>query len=153
MKIDRNNCEAWFLDYYEGALDYARTQEMFAFLKMNKDLQELFDSYEEVSFSPDRKVTIGEKDFLKKPVNCLEGINENNYEEYFVGAVQNTLSKEEKNQLEKFLVQFPAKREELEILRKSILEPEHEITFENKLLLKKEILITEENFPEYASAA
>jgi hypothetical protein len=153
MKIDRENCEAWFLDYYEGNLSKEGVEEMFAFLKINADLQELFDSYDDVSFSPDKQIHFDAKSDLKKPVGASEGINENNYEEYFVGAVENVLNEEEKKQLEKFLLQFPSKREELDLLRKAILEPEEEIVFEHKSELKKSVLINEENFSEYAVAA
>ena len=126
---------------------------MLNFLKSNPDLQELFDSYEEVSFSIDKQIQFEGKDDLKKAANFQEGINENNYEEYFVGAVENVLSEEEKIQLEKFLVQFPAKRGELDLLRNAILQPENEFVFENKSALKKPVLVTQENFGEYAVAA
>jgi hypothetical protein len=153
MKIDRENCEAWFLDYYEGNLSKEGVEEMYAFLILNPDMREVFDSYDEVSFSPDPKINFDGKVDLKKSVEVSEGINETNYEEYFVGAVEHVLNDEEKNLLEKFLVQHPDKRGELDLLRKTILEPEAEIVFENKAALKKSVLVTEENFEEYAVAA
>src|SRR6185436_6332900 len=100
MKIDRENCEAWFLDYYEGNLSKEGVDELYAFLALNPDMREVFDSYDEVSFSPDNKIHFEEKGDLKKSVVIPEGINESNYEEYFVGAIENVLSEKEKNQLE-----------------------------------------------------
>lgn len=153
MTIDRENCEAWFLDYYEGNLSKEGVEEMFAFLILHPDLREVFDSYDEVSFAPDSKIQFDSKMDLKKTVKISEGIDASNYEEYFVGAVENVLSAEEKKELEQFLEMNPDKRAELELLRQTILEPEPEIVFENKSALKKSVLVTETNFEEYAVMA
>jgi anti-sigma factor RsiW len=151
--INRNNAEAWFLDYYEGRLSKEGVEELFAFLVLNPDLREVFDSYDEVAFSPDKKVTFDLKDVLKKQPPVAQGITDSNYEEFLVGAVEGTLSAGEQEQLDAFLAQHPDKRAELELLRKAILEPEEQIVFEGKDALKKSVLVTEENFEEYAVAA
>ncbi len=153
MKINRNNAEAWFLDYYEGRLSKEGVEELFAFLVLNPDLREVFDSYDAVAFSPDSKVTFGLKDVLKKQAPAADGISEANYEEFLVGAVEGTLNANEQRLLDAFLAQHPDKRKELELLRRAILEPEEEIVFEGKDALKKSALVTEENFAEYAVAA
>ncbi len=153
MKIDRENCEAWFLDYYEGNLSKESVEELRAFLVLNPDLREVFDSYADVSFSPDNKINFEGKADLKKTVAISDGIDETNYEEYFVGEVENVLNDGEKKELEEFLAKHPAKRNELDLLRKTILEPEGEIVFENKSALKKSVHIDENNFAEYAVAA
>lgn len=153
MKINSENCEAWFLDYYEGNLSKEGVEELFAFLALNPDMRELFDSYDEVSFSPDKQIRFDWKSELKKPVNAQEGITESNYEEYFVSHVEGLLNADGKAEVEKFLLQFPAKREELELLQKAILLPDEEIVFEHKASLHKSILITQENFDEMAIAS
>jgi hypothetical protein len=153
MKINSENCEAWFLDYYEGNLSKEGVEELFAFLTLNPELRELFDSYDEVSFSPDKQISFDWKSELKKPVDVQEGITESNYEEYFVSHVEGLLSAEGKTEVEKFLLQFPAKREELELLQKAILIPDEEIVFEHKASLHKSILIAQENFDEMAIAS
>lgn len=150
MNINRNNCESWFLDFYEGNLTEGQVQELFAFLEMHPDLREAFDSYEAVSFDPDQLVHFDAKESLKKPVATTGGISESNYEEFMVGAAEGTLSAEELKQLEIFLAAHPDKREELELLRQTILEPDTDLVFENKESLKKAVLITEENFESFA---
>jgi hypothetical protein len=150
MKINSENCEAWFLDYYEGNLSKEREEELFAFLALNPELHELFDSYDEVSFSPDKQIHFDWKLELKKPVGTEEGINESNYEEYFVSLVEGVLDAGGKAEVEKFLAQFPAKREELELLQQAILLPDEGIVFEHKDSLRKSILVTAENFEELA---
>ena len=121
MKISNGNCEAWFLDYYEGNLSKEGVEELFSFLVLNPDLRDLFDSYEDVSFSPDKHIKFDWKSELKKPMDVAIGINESNFEEYFVSHVEGVLNANEEAEVEKFLLQFPEKRAELELLQKAIL--------------------------------
>lgn len=153
MTIDEKNCEAWFLDYYEGNLSKERVEEMFAFLALNPEMHELFDSYDEVSFAPDKEVRFDWKSELKKPVDLQAGINESNYEEYFVSYTEGLLNADGKAEVERFLAQFPAKRGELELLQQAILLPDEGIVFEGKEALHKSILIPQENFDEMAIAS
>jgi hypothetical protein len=153
MKINSENCEAWFLDYYEGNLSKEGVEELFAFLALNPEMHELFDSYDEVSFAPEKEIRFDWKSELKKPEDVQAGINESNYEEYFVSYAEGLLSADGKAEVEKFLVQFPAKREELELLQHAILIPDEEIVFEGKETLHRSILITQENFDEVAIAS
>ncbi|CAN5318101.1 hypothetical protein BH09BAC5_BH09BAC5_07900 [soil metagenome] len=153
MKISIDNCEAYFLDYYEGNLSKERVEELFAFLILHPDMRELFDGYEDVSFSPDKKVHFDGIETLKKNVPAVDGINENNYEEYFVSIIEGLLSPEEVTEVEKYLLQYPEKREELELLKQAILIPDDSIVFENKAALHKSVLVTEKNFEEMAIAA
>lgn len=153
MKINSENCEAWFLDYYEGNLSKEGVEELFAFLALNPEMHELFDSYDEVSFAPEKEIRFDWKSELKKPVDAQEGINESNYEEYFVSYTEGLLNAGEKAEVEKFLDRFPAKRGELELLQQAVLTPDASIVFEGKETLHKSILITQENFDEVAIAS
>ena len=153
MKINRENCEAWFLDYYEGNLSKEEEKELFAFLVLHPDLREQFDSYEEVSFDADKGLHFDAKDDLKKKSLLPEEITKANCEDFFIADAEGLLSGKEKKLLEKFLAENPARKNELELFRKTKLKPESEIVFENKNSLKKAIIVTEENFAEYAVAA
>ncbi len=153
MTIDKNNCEAYFLDYYEGNLSKEGVEEMFAFLVLNPEMREVFDSYDEVSFSPDKQISFEGKSDLKKSDVMVDGINENNYEEYFVSEVERILSAEEKIALGSFLTLHPEKAEELEMLKLAILVPDESIVFEQKASLHKSILVSAENFEEMAIAS
>ncbi len=153
MKINNGNCEAWFLDYYEGNLSKEGVEELFSFLVLNPELRDLFDSYEDVSFSPDKHIKFDWKSELKKPMDVAIGINESNFEEYFVSHVEGVLNANEEAEVEKFLLQFPEKRAELELLQKAILIPEEHIVFEHKASLHKSVLVSEENFDEMAIAS
>lgn len=153
MKIDRENCEAWFLDYYEGNLSKEGVEALFSFLILNPEMREVFDSYEEVCFSPDKQIHFDGKTNLKKSEEMPLGINESNYEKYFVSEVEGLLSAEEQRAMENFITAHPSKRHELELLRKTILIPDDSIVFEHKASLMKSVLVTETNFDEMAIAS
>ena len=153
MKINSENCEAWFLDYYEGNLSEERAGEMFAFLEQNPEMQELFDSYEPFSLQPDKQVSFDGKADLKKPEHSAAGIGQSNYEEYFVSYVEGMLNADEKKMVDDFLLKFPSHRQELELLKLAVLTPDEKIVFEQKDALKKTLTISEENFDEMAIAS
>ena len=46
MKIDRNNYEVYFIDYFEGNLNREEREELFQFLFLNPDLKNEFDEFE-----------------------------------------------------------------------------------------------------------
>lgn len=150
MKINKNNCEAFFLDYYEGNLSKEGVDELFSFLILNPEMREVFDSYEEVSFSPDKQIHFDGKADLKKTVQMPGGINELNYEEYFVSEVEGLLNAEEQIALENFIALHPSKQSELDLLRKVILVPDETVVFEHKSSLMKSVLVAEANFEEMA---
>ncbi len=153
MNINSENCEAWFLDFYEGNLSKEGVDELFAFLVLNPEMRDLFDSYEDVSFSPEKHIKFDWKSELKKPMDVVVGINESNYGEYFVSHVEGLLNANEEAEVEKFLLQFPEKRVELELVQQAILIPDEHIVFEHKSSLQKSVLVSAENFDEMAIAS
>ncbi|MBI3509446.1 MAG: hypothetical protein HY064_02200 [Bacteroidetes bacterium] len=159
MKITRENCEAWFLDYYEGNLSKEGVEEMFAFLVMNPDLKEIFDSYEDVYFDNDNKIKFEGKDALKKevPASSEDAVSETNYQQWFVAFLEGELNTDGVAQVNLFLEKNPHLQGEMELLKKTILIPEKDasasLSLEWKNALKKSLLITEVNFDEYAVLA
>ena len=61
-------------------------------------------------------------------------INTTNYEEYFLLYIDNELSAEQKLAVEDFIQENPVHQKELELLKQTLLAPEH-IEFEDKILL------------------
>ncbi len=154
MNINRHNCEAWFLDYYEGQLTPDQAAELFAFLDVHPDLKELFESYDGPAFdASDVELPVFEqKENLRRMAELEAGINEVNYEEYFAAAIENVLDIKGQADLERFLAAHPEKREELELFRKTILTPDYTETFGAKESLKKPA-VTVDTFDLWAAAA
>ncbi|HLG03380.1 MAG TPA: hypothetical protein VI731_07270 [Bacteroidia bacterium] len=154
MKITRENCEVFFLDYYEGNLSAAQARELFAFLVIHPDLREIFDSYEHLSLEPETKIIFETKEDLKRTDDLITESNsaEENFEENAVAYLDQALPPEAAARVELLAAQDPAKKKTLEQFAQTILTPEN-IVFEGKALLRKqEILVHQNNFSEMAAA-
>ncbi len=153
MIITRHNCEAFFLDYYEKNLSPVEVAEVLFFLEENPDLKELFESYKSI-FLKYEKVNFPNKEALKKKYNSEEieailssEITHNNCEQFFIAHAEELLSLPQKEKLKQFLLQFPGRVKEFELLQQCKLSPDM-ISFEGKEALKK-AFITNENREEY----
>lgn len=135
MKITRENCEAWFLDYYEGRLEPHQAEVLFAFLDANPDLHEVFNSFESITLD-DLTVSFEHKEELKRVHDLPRTINEINCEEIFIADAEGLLDAEMQQQLGLFLQQYPERRATYELFLKTRLQPEP-VVFEEKSLLKK----------------
>jgi anti-sigma factor RsiW len=154
MNINRHNCEAWFLDFYEGQLSTGQMAELFAFLDAHPDLKELFESYDGPAFdTTETDLPVFEhKELLRRQIELPENINEVNYEEFFAAAIDNVLDTKGQIKLERFLEANPGKRTELSLFRKTILTPDYSEKLENKHTLKKPV-VTAAEFDNWAVAA
>lgn len=140
--ISKNNYEVFFLDYIEGRLDAAETSALLQFLETHPELKEELDSIELIKLEPDHKISFESKDALKKPLFKPFGkIDQQNYEEFFIAAAENDLSYSDKSDLNIFLQKNPDLAKELETIKLCRLQPETKLIFENKQLLKKNIVL------------
>jgi hypothetical protein len=153
MNINRHNCEAFFLDYYEKNLSPVETAELLLFLEENPDLKEVFDAYE-AFFLEQEKSNFPYKEYLKKKFSgngideiLASEINRTNCEEFFIASAEELLSNSQKEKLNTFLSENPDLKNVFLLYQKCKLSQE-KISFERKELLKKEI-ITEQNCEEY----
>src|SRR4051794_20525408 len=112
MKINRNNYEAFFLDYHEGSLGEELKREVLAFVSSNPDLKGEFESFEIISLREKSRVTFAGKEKLKKSV-----VNEYNYKTFFVACLENDVDEHEKKAVEEFLRLNPDFSVEFEILK------------------------------------
>jgi anti-sigma factor RsiW len=146
MNINRNNCEAWFLDYYEGNLSEGQVRELFAFLNLQPDLRESFESFQDVSFDADH-VSFDFKNELKKesPVSNANS----RMDELMIASVEGLISKEEQKELDQLLGTNTEKAKEFELYKLTILSADT-VEFEHKSELKKSVEISTENFDSFA---
>lgn len=154
MKINRNNYEIWFLDYFEGRLSAAQKAELMAFLDLHYDLKEEFDHFENVSLPPSQKIVFDAKKSLKKPVIIEVGeLNGKNYEEFFIGMLEGDLTEEQVVMVNVFLAKNPQLQKEFDIFNKTKISTDLSIQFPGKESLKKIAVpdseITTENCTEY----
>lgn len=148
MNINRNNCEAFFLDYYEGTLSDAQVGEMFAFLKANPDLREAFESFAEVSVDTE-STSVPDFSFLKK--EPVADIHEQ-AEVWMVETIEGTISDADRISLENYLNENPSKRADLAAFENTVLRADADESFGDLSGIKKDVAITADNFEHYAIA-
>jgi hypothetical protein len=140
--INKNNYEVFFLDHIEGRLDATQTAALMLFLDAHPELKEELEGLEMVSLEPDNQISFTAKDSLKKPLLVAVGkINEHNYEEFFVAGAEGDLSKSDMLALSSFLEKNPGLMKDYENIRQCRLQPDKQVVFANKALLKKTILV------------
>ena len=130
--INRSNYEQYFLDFHEAALDVATEKELSSFLEANPDLREEFESFIEVKIEPELNVFLSDKAGLHKGL-----ITAQNHTTRLIAYLENDLDEFEKLSVEKYLGHNQDAIKELVILKKTKIQPEHNIVFESKAFLKK----------------
>ncbi len=155
MKINRNNYEIFFIDYFEGTLNESQVAELFLFLEQNYDLKEEFESFENISLKADASIKFDNKENLKKLVIiAVDSINESNYQEYFIAYLENDLDVRSSENVELFLEKNIFLKKEYELFRKTFMKPDVKTVFDDKNVLKKSVVrpvseINENNYQEY----
>lgn len=148
MQINSNNCEAFFLDYYEGNLSEGQVAELFAFLKANPELREVFESFSEISVDAE-STAVPDFSFLKK--EPVADIHEQ-AEVWMVEMVEGTIAEADRVALENYLNEHPSKRADLAAFENTVLRADAEETFGDLSQLKKDVAVTPENFEHFAVA-
>jgi hypothetical protein len=138
MDINRNNYEAYLLDYLENNLTTGQVAELMVFLQANPDLQVDLEDISLLTVKPDPSLVFDDKEGLKhcdiKPYAFLTG---ENYEEYLVASMDGELSSEEEKDLEIFMGLNPQVKEDYELYRLTLLSPDTSIVYPSKAELKK----------------
>ena len=148
-KIDRDNYEIFFLDYFDGNLPKDLIEDLFIFLDQNFDLKEEFEQMSVISINPD-KISFPNKNSLKKTESK---INNSNYNEYLAASIEGDLNNEELIELNQFINQNPQYKKEFEIIGKTKLVDDDEIIFENKNSLKHRTIQLHRNIYSYVAVA
>lgn len=131
MTINKNNYEAYFLDYHEGNLSPQEVADLFLFLSLYPELKKEFDNFENITLEDYSSPVFENKDSLKKNITA------DNREEYFIQAIEGTLAPAEQLLLEQFLKAHPEFLPEFQLFQKTKLQSDPSIVFENKSILKQ----------------
>lgn len=131
MSINKNNYQAFFLDYHEGNLSPQRVADLLLFIEQHPELKEEFENFENFTLEDLSSIKFENKSNLKKQIT-LE-----NKDDYFIRSVENTLNTTEKSLLTNFIKQHPQYLYDLELFNKTKLPVDDSIKFENKNALKR----------------
>ena len=134
-KINIKNYEAFLLDYMEGNLSEENISLLKDFAASHPELNIDLEDTELVSLEKDESIFTSKENLKKTGPSTGSGTGLIT-DELFVGYIENTLSKEEKNKVEQICSEDKVLANELRIYKNTILSAETNIVFENKESLK-----------------
>ena len=135
MIINRENYEAYFLDYYEGNLTESRAEELMDFLAQHPDLREEFESFELVFLPDDLKMVMPGKDQIKKPENTRPGSH--SLDKQMIAYFEGDLDEESSSTLLAAVAKDPSLQKDFALFSKTRLQPEKGVVFAGKSGLKR----------------
>ena len=127
MKINRNNYEAFFIDYLEGILDEKLVDDFIEFLQQNPDLKEELSLFQTVSIGQE-EITFNKKNLLLKEKYDIE----NEFNQAAIARLEGDISASEKVEFEKYLSTHPEKQKEADLFRQTKLQPDKSVVFSKK---------------------
>ncbi len=154
MKINRDNYEAYFLDYHEGRLSPEMVEEVLIFVDQNPDLKNVFEEYESVTLVADQDIVFEKKSSLKKnQIFATSQVDEMNYEEFLIGETEGLLNAQQLASFEEFISINPQFKTDRKLYALAHLSTNDQIVFEAKDSLKHKTipvgLINEGTFETY----
>lgn len=137
--INKHNCEAWFLDYFEGNLSPEQSEQLFQFLDAHPEFQEAFNEYETIALEPEQ-LSFNTNSLLKPVPNELA--NEISGTDYTaISYSENLLTAKEKIKIDKLIEEDKVLKEAVDSYSGLKLKPDMAIVFEEKNELKKPLII------------
>ena len=151
MEINKNNYEAWLLDYFEGRLNANQVAELQLFLQQHPELDESIDDGLDILSLEGNSIAFDGKESLKKEQIPL--ISDANYEDYLIAEQEGLLADKEKQQLDLFVAGSAKAQKDRSIYAKTKLVAGSAIRYPYKGKLKKTAGFTVPLFVRYAAAA
>lgn len=127
MEINRNNYEAYFIDYLEGNLDERLVDSFIAFIQSNPDLRAELNLFETVSATPEN-ISFSKKNTLYKE----RYDSEKEFDNAAIAILEEDISEEEKFEFEKYLAEHPEKKKDAGLFSQTKLQADESIIFSNK---------------------
>jgi hypothetical protein len=136
MKLSRNNYEEYFILYMDNELDSKSRLEVESFAQENPDLKAELDMLMQSKLTPDDDISFLDKDSLMRFHQST--ITLDNYQEWLVAYIDNELTKEDREDAERFIAGNPSIQRELNLLQRTKLQPESIVFPYKESLYRKE---------------
>jgi hypothetical protein len=133
MEINKNNYEAYFLDFVEGSLTPSQKAEMDLFLIHHPELKSELDDFELLELEAESVLDCGLKASIKKEETT--GLSELEY--LIISEIEGTSSNEEKKKLAALIKIDSSIEKEIEAYAKTKLSKSENLVFPNKNALLK----------------
>ncbi len=138
MKIDRDNYEAYFLDFAEGKMSPEQEEVLLRFLQFNPDLADELRIFTDPSypFATPETIVYPRKESLKQLFpEKIKIISRKNFDAVCIAYLENDLPERQRILFEKYLEEQPSAKPHFTAFQKTFLKKEH-IEFPGKEQLK-----------------
>jgi hypothetical protein len=136
MKLNRYNYEEFFILYLDNELDEESRREVDAFIQANPDLKAELDILLQSKLAPDADISFVDKGSLLRFGSSSTSLA--NYEERLISYIDNELTGEDREDVEKFVASHPAVQKELNLLQQTKLQVETIVFPGKESLYRKE---------------
>lgn len=144
MKITRQNYEHWFIDFIEGNLNASDEAMVRKFVLLNPDLATELEEIMEFTVVPETK-QFEQKDLLKQdPLKAIDEITK--FERLSIAYLENDLDKNEQAELDRIILNSNQKKEAFQLLQKTKLSADVNISYSAKNKLKKLFVVPAKTF-------
>ncbi|MBK7212560.1 MAG: hypothetical protein IPH88_04525 [Bacteroidales bacterium] len=155
MKINLDNYEAFFLDFYEGNLTPEQIEEMHAFIRLHPETRSSFEDFDMVVLDPDTNLTFAPKHSLKReettPISA--NLNTINTDDLLISEIEGLLTEKQIIELQQAIQLNPSLETERKLYAATKLGADQTIEFSNKESLKHKAItvgeINEYNFEQF----
>ena len=138
MNINRNNYEAYFLDYVEGRLSPEQQEVLHRFLKSNPDLEDEFDklqTFRAHGLIPEPLDFPGKEMLKKRFPSESDAVTKGNFDMYCIAYLENDLSEKQRGLFDKYMAKHPETESQFAVYKTTYLKQET-ILFPGKEQLK-----------------
>ena len=137
VDINKSNYEIFVIDYLDGKLSAVEVEHFMAFLEDNPDIKEELVGIKETTLETENIFFTQKSELKKKELIVTNGIDENNYENYFIGYYENELTPSQNSSLKNFLIENQELNGEFKIYGSLKLIPDYNVVFTDKTQLKR----------------
>jgi hypothetical protein len=127
MKINRNNYEAFFVDYLDGKLDEKLVNDFIEFLQKNPDLKEELSLFDTVAVEAE-DITFNKKELLLKEKYDVEQA----FNEAAIAQLEGEILASENAEFENYLSTHPERQKEAKLFGLTKLQPDVTVVFSKK---------------------
>ena len=127
MEINRNNYEAYFIDYIEGNLGEEVVDDFIEFLQKNPDLKKELSLFESVTAEAEDIVFQQKEKLYKEKYD-----SEKEFNHTAIANLEGDISAAEKEKFDVYISKHPEKKKEIKLFSHTKLLPDESITFQNK---------------------
>jgi hypothetical protein len=127
MKINRDNYEAYFIDYLEGNLGEDLVDDFIEFLQINPDLKEELSLFESVTAEAENVVFQQKEKLYKEKFD-----SEKEFDHAAIANLEGDISEIEKKEFEAYISKHPEKQKEIKLFSYTKFQFDESIKFQNK---------------------